>query len=52
MCAGMHLARLEMEVMLEAMIGTVARIEVGTPELITNRGLYGLRNLPMKLFSR
>ncbi|HKY81599.1 MAG TPA: cytochrome P450 [Sphingobium sp.] len=51
MCGGMHLAKLEMEVLLEAMIERVARIEVGTPVIGTNRGLYGFDNLPIRLHS-
>ncbi|HKX80476.1 MAG TPA: cytochrome P450 [Novosphingobium sp.] len=51
MCGGMHLARLEMEVLVEAMIERVARIEVGTPVTGTNRGLYGFDSLPIRLHS-
>lgn len=50
MCAGMHLARLEMEVMLEAMLPRIERIEVGTPTLGANRGLYGFDSVPMRLY--
>lgn len=49
MCAGMHLARLEMEVMLEALLERVERIEAGEPVLGSNRGLYGIDRLPMRL---
>ena len=51
MCAGMHLARIEMEVMLEALLEKVGHIEVGTPELSSSRGLYGFENLPMRFLS-
>lgn len=51
MCAGMHLARLEMEVMLEALLEKVDHIEVGTSEFSSSRGLYGFDHLPMRLFS-
>ena len=51
MCGGMHLAKLEMEVLLEAMIERVARIEVGAPVIGTNRGLYGFDSLPIRLHS-
>lgn len=51
MCGGMHLAKLEMEVLLEAMIERVARIEVGDPVIGTNRGLYGFDSLPIRLHS-
>lgn len=52
MCAGMHLAKLEMEVLLEALVDRVARIEVGEPTIGTNRGLYGFEALPVKFHSR
>ncbi|HKR18385.1 cytochrome P450 [Rhizorhapis sp.] len=52
MCGGMHLAKLEMEVLLEAMIERVARIEVGSPVIGTNRGLYGFDSLPISLHSK
>lgn len=51
MCAGMHLARLEMEVMLAALLEQVERIEVGSPQISSSRGLYGFDSLPMRLFS-
>lgn len=49
LCGGMSLAKLEMEVLLEALIERVARIEVGTPIVGINRGLYGFDSLPMIL---
>lgn len=49
MCGGMHLAKLEMEVLLEAMIERVAHIEVGEPVVGINRGLYGFDSLPIHL---
>jgi cytochrome P450 len=49
MCAGMHLARLEMEVLLEALLEADAQLEVGDPVMGTNRGLYGFAELPLKL---
>ncbi len=48
MCAGMHLARLEMEVMLEALLDRVETIEAGEPRLGNNRSLYGIDHLPMR----
>lgn len=50
-CGGMHLAKLEMEILIEAMVERVARIEVGTPVVGINRGLYGIDSLPMRLYS-
>lgn len=51
MCAGMHLAKMEMEVMAEALVAHVSRIEVGEPQLATSRGLYGFDRLPVRLIS-
>ena len=48
-CAGMHLAKLEMEVLLEALVDTVERIEVGEPTLGTSQGLFGFGKLPLRL---
>lgn len=49
MCVGMHLAKLEMEVLLEALIENVDRIEVGEPLPSSNGGLYGFESLQMRL---
>lgn len=49
MCAGMHLARLEMEVMLEALVEADATLHVGTPTVSENRGLYGYVDLPLRI---
>lgn len=51
MCAGMHLARVEMEVMLEALVEHCGRLEAGEPEPFVNRTLYGFRSLPLELRS-
>jgi cytochrome P450 len=47
-CVGMHLARLEMEVLLGALIGQVERIEVGTPIRLRNNVLQGFTALPTR----
>lgn len=47
-CAGMHLARLEMECLLTALVRHAARIEVGTPEPLLNNVLQGFRALPAR----
>lgn len=49
MCVGMHLAKLEMEVLLEALIENVDRIEVDDPVPSSNGGLYGFESLQMRL---
>lgn len=49
MCVGMHLAKLEMEVLLEALIENVDRIEVEDPVPSANGGLYGFESLQMRL---
>jgi cytochrome P450 len=49
-CVGMHLARLEMEVLLSALVRHVARIEVGFPERLHNNCLQGYSALPATFF--
>lgn len=49
MCAGVHLARLEMEVLVEALIEADAKLEAGEPELGVNAGLYGFTKLPLRI---
>lgn len=49
MCLGMNLAKLEMEVLIEALVAQVERIEVGEPVITTNQGLFGFTALPMRL---
>ncbi len=49
LCAGMFLARLEMEVMLEALVEQVDRIEVASTICGTNQGLYGLDSMQVRL---
>lgn len=48
-CAGMHLAKLEMEVLLEALLDQVETIEVGEPAVGCNQGLYGFDSVPLRL---
>ena len=47
-CAGMHLARLEMEVLLKALVDGVSRIETDVPKPVWNNVLQGLRTLPAR----
>jgi cytochrome P450 len=49
MCAGMHLAKLEMEVLLEALLDNVDSVEVGEPVVGHSQGLYGFDRLPMRI---
>lgn len=49
MCAGMHLARIEMEVLLEALVEAGATLEAGEPLMGANRGLYGFTELPFRI---
>ena len=49
MCAGMHLARIEMEVLLEALVEANVTLEAGQPEMGANRGLYGFTKLPLRI---
>ena len=50
-CAGMHLARIEMEVMLEALVEHCDTLEAGEPEPFVNSTLYGFSSLPFELRS-
>ncbi|MEL7029484.1 MAG: cytochrome P450 [Pseudomonadota bacterium] len=45
-CAGMHLARLEMEALLRALVRHVKAIEVGDPTPMANNVLQGFAALP------
>jgi cytochrome P450 len=49
MCAGMHLARIEMEVLLEALVEAGAELTAGEPVRGTNAGLFGFTELPFRL---
>ncbi|MEM9403841.1 MAG: cytochrome P450 [Pseudomonadota bacterium] len=48
-CAGMHLARLEMEALLRAMLRHVKHIETGEPVRLMNNVLQGFVSLPASL---
>jgi cytochrome P450 len=49
MCAGLHLARLEMTALLEVMLEKVTRFEIGEPVLALNNVLRGLASLPIRV---
>lgn len=49
MCLGMHLAKLEMEVLLESLLEKVESLNVDVPTIGINAGLYGIDSLPMRL---
>jgi cytochrome P450 len=49
MCAGLHLARLEMTALLEVLVEKVARFEIGEPVLALNNVLRGLASLPVRV---
>lgn len=48
-CAGMHLARLEMQALLRALIPRVRRFGLGRPEYARNNVLRGLHSLPVTI---
>lgn len=48
-CVGMHLAKLELRVLLEAMIPRVSRVITGTPVPLRNNTLQGTARLPARL---
>jgi cytochrome P450 len=43
-CAGGHLAQLELEALLRALVARVERIEVGEPEVLMSNVLRGYRS--------
>jgi cytochrome P450 len=47
-CVGMHLARLEMEIVLGAVLRHVDRLEVDEPTFAYNNVLQGFKHLPMR----
>ena len=49
-CAGMHLARFEMEALLRQLIECVDRIEAGSPARLRNIGVQGYASLPLRLY--
>lgn len=49
MCAGLHLARLEMMALLEVLVEKVERFEIGEPVLALNNVLRGLALLPVRV---
>lgn len=48
-CAGMHLARMEMQVLMQALTTRVRRFEIGTPVRAKNNVLRGLEHLPVRV---
>ena len=49
MCAGLHLARLEITALLEVLAEKVRRFEIGEPVLALNNVLRGLASLPVRV---
>jgi cytochrome P450 len=49
LCAGMHLAKMEMEALLRELVNQVDHIEIGQPERLLNSILQGYARIPMKL---
>ena len=52
MCVGMHLAQLEMEALIHALVRYVDRIDIGTPEIALNNTIRAYSTLPCKLTPR
>lgn len=48
-CAGQHLARLEMQCLLEALVEEIAEINVGDPTIQSNNILRGFASLPVEV---
>jgi cytochrome P450 len=49
LCAGIHLARMELEIFLEALASRVGRIVAGVPTRLLNNAAQGYATLPLKL---
>ena len=49
MCAGMHIARIEMEVLLETLVEADVDLTASPPVMGPNRGLFGFSQLPFRL---
>jgi cytochrome P450 len=49
MCAGQYLARIEMEVMLEALVERDVELHTRAPVVGNNKGLFGFTELPFRL---
>jgi cytochrome P450 len=49
MCAGLHLARLEMTALLEVLVEKVRSFDIGEPVLALNNVLRGLASLPVRV---
>jgi cytochrome P450 len=47
-CVGIHLAKLEMQALLRAMVDRVEAIEVGSPQRLRNNTLQGIARLPAR----
>jgi cytochrome P450 len=52
LCVGKHVARIEMEAVLRALVEQVERLEVDEPTRLVNNGLQGFENLPMRLLAQ
>ena len=52
MCPGMHLARIEMEILLEALAEARVTLSAGDPVRGANRGLFGFTELPFQIHTR
>lgn len=48
-CAGVHLSRLEMEILLGELTRRVSKIECGAPTRMVNNGMQGFKHLPLRL---
>lgn len=50
-CGGMHLARLEMTALLEAMLDKIAYFETDVPTIAMNNTLRGFEAMPMRIYT-
>ena len=52
MCIGMHLAEMEMSVLLSAILSRIKEIHVGEPTMVLNNTLYSFATLPTRFVAR
>jgi cytochrome P450 len=49
LCAGMHLARMELEIVLQTLVSRVRSIEAGEPTRLVNNSAQGYAMLPLRM---
>ena len=52
MCAGMHLALLEIECLIRAMTQRISAFEIGEPQVAMNNSICAFANLPVQIHTK